>query len=154
MTVPETRRRSKVEREWKTKEKEAASKGQLVERNERGWIERRREEYCAVSIMTCGYCGEEGTAEGENFVRMECVHDMWCERCRPKKEWLDREVTTGRKSKIKCTACRKKWVAAKCHDSDSNPKLSSAFIGLLDNLRDYNTPKSIYSPGQVTILHK
>jgi len=44
-SVPETRGRRKVEREWKTKEKEAASRGQLVERNERGWIERRREEY-------------------------------------------------------------------------------------------------------------
>jgi len=35
-SVPETRGRSKVEREWKTKEKEAASRGQLAERNERG----------------------------------------------------------------------------------------------------------------------
>ena len=112
-SVPETRGRSKVEREWKTKEKEVASRGQLVERNERGWIERRREEYCAVSVVTCGYCGEEGTAEGENFVRMECVHDMWCKRCRPKKEWLDREVATGRKSKMRCTAYGKKWVVAK-----------------------------------------
>jgi len=41
-----------------------------------------------------------------------------------------------------------------CHDSDSNPKLSPAFIGLLNNLRDYNIPKSIYSPGQVTLLYK
>jgi len=41
-----------------------------------------------------------------------------------------------------------------CHDSESNPQFSPAFIGLLNNLRDYNTPKSIYSPGQVTILHK
>ena len=112
-SVPETRGRNKVEREWQTKEKEAASRGQLVERNERGWIEKRREEYCAVSIVTCGYCGEEGTAEEGNFVRIEYVHDMWCERCRPKKEWLDRKVATGRKSKIRCTACGKKWVVAK-----------------------------------------
>jgi len=84
-----------------------------VERNERGWIERRREEYCAVSIVTCGYCGEEGTAEGGNFMRMEYVHNMWCERCRPKKEWLEREVAIGRKSKMRCTACGKKWMAVK-----------------------------------------
>jgi len=111
--VVETERRDKVKRKWQTKEKEVANRGQLVERNERGWIETRRGEYCAVSGVTCGYCGEEGTAEGGNFVRLECVHDMWCERCKPKKEWLDREVATRRKSKIRCTACRKKWVAAK-----------------------------------------
>jgi len=39
-----------------------------------------------------------------------------------------------------------------CYDSKSNPKLSPAFIGLLNNLRDYNAPKSINSTGQVTIL--
>ena len=68
--VPETGGRDKVKREWQTKEKETASRRQLVERNERGWIKRRREEYCAVSIVTCGYYGEEGTAEGGNFVRI------------------------------------------------------------------------------------
>ena len=41
-----------------------------------------------------------------------------------------------------------------CHDSEPNPQLSPAFIGLLNNLRDYNAPKSIYSPGQVTLLCK
>ena len=102
-----------MEREWQAKEKEAANRGQLVERNERGWIERRREEYCALSIVTCGYCGEEGTTEAGDFVRIECVHDMWCKRCRPKKEWLDREVAAGKRSKMRCTACGKKWVAAK-----------------------------------------
>jgi len=32
-----------------------------------------------------------------------------------------------------------------CHDSDLNPKLSPAFIGLLNNLTDYNAAKSINS---------
>jgi len=41
-----------------------------------------------------------------------------------------------------------------CHDLDLNPKLSPTFIGLLNNLRDYNIPKSIYSSGQVTPLRK
>ena len=41
-----------------------------------------------------------------------------------------------------------------CHGSESNPQFSPAFIRLLNNLRDYNTPKSIYSPGQVITLHK
>jgi len=41
-----------------------------------------------------------------------------------------------------------------CYNSDLNPKLSPAFIGLLNNLRDYNIPKSIYSSGQVTPLHR
>jgi len=41
-----------------------------------------------------------------------------------------------------------------CHGSELNPQLSPTFIGLLNNLRDYNAPRSIYSIGQVTILHK
>jgi len=45
-------------------------------------------------------------------------------------------------------------LAGECHDSELNPQLSPAFIGLLNNLRDYNAPKSIYSPGQVTLLCK
>jgi len=111
--VPKTGGRNKVERKWQTKEKEVANRGQLVERNERGWIKRRREEYCVVSIVTCGYCGEEGTAEGGNSVKLDYIHDIWCERYGPKKEWLDREVAAGRKSKMKCTKCGKKWVAAR-----------------------------------------
>ena len=38
---------------------------------------------------------------------------MWCERCRPKKEWLDKEVATERKSKMRCIAYRRKWMATK-----------------------------------------
>ena len=41
-----------------------------------------------------------------------------------------------------------------CHDLELNPQLSPAFIGLLNNLRDYNNTKSIDRTGQVTILHK
>ena len=63
--------------------------------------------------MTCGYCGEDGTNEGENFVKLDCVHDMWCEKCGSKKEWLDREVAIGRKSKMKWTECGKKWITAR-----------------------------------------
>jgi len=66
-----------------------------------------------VSLVTCGYCGEEGTNEGENFVKLDSVHDMWCEKCGPKREWLNREVRAGRKSKMSCIECGKKWVAAK-----------------------------------------
>jgi len=40
------------------------------------------------------------------------------------------------------------------HNSESNPRLSPAFKGLLNNLIDYNASKSINSIGQVTILHK
>ena len=60
-------------------------------------------------MVTCGYCGEEETSVGTNYVRLDSIHDMWCERCGPKKEWLDKEVAAGRKLKIKCTECRKKW---------------------------------------------
>jgi len=66
-----------------------------------------------VSVVSCGYCGEEGISKGSNYVRMNCVYDMWCERCGPKKEWLDREVAARRKSKMKCTECGKKWVATR-----------------------------------------
>jgi len=41
-----------------------------------------------------------------------------------------------------------------CHDSESNPKFSPAFIGLLNNLMDYNASRAINRTGQVTILHK
>ena len=41
-----------------------------------------------------------------------------------------------------------------CHDSDSNPKISPAFKGLLNNLVDYNATWDINRTGQVTILHK
>jgi len=103
-----------VSRKWHWNERKAERGGYLVERRERGWIERRRGGgWCTVSLVTCGYYGEEGTNEGENFVKQDCVHDMWCEKCGLKREWLDREVATGRKSKMRCTACGKKWVAAK-----------------------------------------
>jgi len=66
-----------------------------------------------VSVVTCGYCGEEGTAVGTNYVRLDSIHDMWYKRCEPKKEWLDKEVAARRKSKMKCTEYGKKWVAAR-----------------------------------------
>ena len=58
-------------------EKEAEKQGWLVERNERGWITKRE----VVSVVTCGYCGEKSTAVGTNYVRLDSIHDMWCERC-------------------------------------------------------------------------
>ena len=64
-------------------------------------------------MVTCGYSGEEGTVVGTNYVRLDLIHDMWYEGCGPKREWLDREVAAGRKSKMRCTECGKKWVAAK-----------------------------------------
>ena len=29
-------------------------------------------------LVTCGYSGESGEDEGGSFVRLDCVHDMWC----------------------------------------------------------------------------
>ena len=79
-----------VSRKWHWNEREAERGGYLVERRERGWIERKRGRgWCTVSLVTCGYYGEEGTNEGENFVKLDCVHDMWCEKCGPKREGLD-----------------------------------------------------------------
>jgi len=121
--------KEEVRREWHWKKERAARGGYLVERRERGWIERRREEWCTVSLVTCGYCGESGEDKGGNFVRLDCIHDMWCPEYEPYKNRL-------------------------FHDSKSNPRLLPAFKGLLNNLIDYNTIKSINSTGQVTILHK
>jgi len=102
-------RRQEVKRKWAKEEREAERRGWLVERSERGWVTRKG----VVSVVTCGYCGEKGTSVGTNYVRLNSVHDMWCEKCGPRKEWLDKEVAAGRKSKMKCTECGKKWVAAK-----------------------------------------
>ena len=41
-----------------------------------------------------------------------------------------------------------------CYDSESKPQLSPVFIGLLNNLTDYNTTRAINRTGQVTILCK
>jgi len=102
-------RKQEVKRKWAEGENKAEKQEWLVERSERGWITRRE----VVSVVTCGYCGEEGTLVGTNYVRLDSIHNMWCRRYGPKKEWLDREVATGRKLKIKCTECGKKWVAAR-----------------------------------------
>ena len=104
--------KKEVRREWHWKEEKAARGGYLVERRERGWIERRREECCAVSLVTCGYCGESGENERGNFVRLDSVHDMWCPECEPYKDRLDIEVGQGRKFKKKCDICVQKWVGA------------------------------------------
>ena len=64
-------------------------------------------------MVACGYCGEEGTSVETSYVRLDSIHDMWCKRCGPKKELLDKEGAAGRKSKMKCTECGKKWVAAR-----------------------------------------
>jgi len=66
-----------------------------------------------ASVVNCGYCREERISKGTNYVRMNYAHDMWCEKCGPKREWLNREVIAGRKSKMRCTECGKKWVVAK-----------------------------------------
>ena len=65
-----------------------------------------------MSLVTCGYCGESGEDEGENFVRLDSVHDMWCRGCERYKDRLDREVRQGRKFKNKCDNCARKWVGA------------------------------------------
>jgi len=82
--------------------------GQLWKRGERGWIEHRRGEWHTVSVVSCGYCGESGTREGDNFVQLDCIHDMWCAECKPYKERLDREVVQGRKFKNECNKCGRK----------------------------------------------
>ena len=89
--------------------REAEKREWLVERSEKGWITRKE----VVSVVICGYCGEEGTSAETSYVRLDLIHDMWCKRYGPKKEWLDKEVTVGRKLKMKCTECGKKWVAAR-----------------------------------------
>jgi len=48
--------------------------------------------------------------ERGNFVRLDCIHNMWCAGCEPYKERLDREVEQGRKYKNKCNICERKWV--------------------------------------------
>ena len=101
-----------VKRKWHREEIEAANRGWLVSRNEKGWITNSRTDWVA-SVVSCGYCGEERISKGTNYVRMDYAHDMWCEKCGPKREWLNREVAAGRKSKMRCTECGKKWVAAK-----------------------------------------
>jgi len=97
--------KEKVKRKWHWREEKAARGGYLVERKERGWIERRGERWCAVSLVTCGYCGENGEDEGDNFVKLDSVHDMWCQGCERYKDRLDREVRQGRKFKNKCDIC-------------------------------------------------
>ena len=103
--------KEEVKREWHWKEEKAARGGYLVERRERGWIEGRGEEWCAVSLVTCEYCGESGEDEGGNFVRLDSVHDM-CPECEPYKDRLDREVKQERKFKNKCDICARKWIGA------------------------------------------
>jgi len=61
----------------------------------------------------CGYCGESGKKKGGNFVRLDCIYDMWCPECEPYKDRLDREVEQERKFKNKCDICERKWVGAK-----------------------------------------
>jgi len=107
-----TEKKEEVKRKWQKEEREAANRGWLVNRNERGWITTSSTDWVAL-VVSCGYCGEEGIPKGSNYVRMDCIHDMWYERCGPKKEWLDREVAAGRKSKMKCTEYGKKWVATR-----------------------------------------
>ena len=86
-----------MKRKWQKEETEVANRRWLVSRNERGWITNSRTDWVAL-VASCGYCGEEGISKGTNYVRMDCTHDMWCERCGPKREWLDRKVAAGIKS--------------------------------------------------------
>jgi len=60
--------------------------------------------------VICGYCRESGIKEEENFVQLDCVHEMSCTEYEPYKERLDREVVQGRKFKNKCNKCGRKWV--------------------------------------------
>ena len=61
-----------MKRKWVVGEKEVEKQGWLVERNKRGWITRRE----VMSVVTCGYCGEEGTVVGTNYVRL--IQFMTC----------------------------------------------------------------------------
>ena len=36
-------------------------------------------------------------SSGNQLCEVDSIHDMWCKRCGPKKEWLDRKVAVGRK---------------------------------------------------------
>ena len=64
-----------VKRKWHREEIEAANRGWLVSRNERGWITNSRTDWMA-SVVSCGYCGEERISKGTNYVRMDYAHDM------------------------------------------------------------------------------
>ena len=63
-------------------------------------------------MVTCGYYRESREKKGENFVRMDCIHDMWCPDCKPYKDRLDREMAQERKYKNGCNKCGRKWVGA------------------------------------------
>jgi len=101
-----------VSRKWHWQERKAEREGYLVESREQGWIKRKRGEWHAMSVVICGYCREDGTKEGENFVRIDCVHNMWYAGCEPYKERLDRKIEQGRKYRNKCHICERKWVGA------------------------------------------
>ena len=78
-----------MKRKWLQKEKEDARRGLIESQNERGWI-LRRNYYWVVLVVMCGYCGEEGTAEGTNYVRLDSVYVMHCRRYSAKKDWLNK----------------------------------------------------------------
>jgi len=64
-----------VKRKWHREEIQAANRGWLVSRNERGWITNSRTDW-VVSVVSCGCCGEKGISKGTNYVRMDYAHDM------------------------------------------------------------------------------
>ena len=63
-----------------------------------------------MSVVTCGYCGENRVKERNKFVWIECVHDIWCGECKQYKERLDREMAQEREFKNGYDKCGKKWV--------------------------------------------
>jgi len=97
----------KVQRKWHKRERKAKRMGQLWKRGEQEWIKQRRGKWYAVSVVTCGYCSESRIKERDNFVQLNCIHDMWCTEYELYKERLDREVMQGRKLKNECDKCRR-----------------------------------------------
>ena len=61
-------------------------------------------------VVIYSYCGEDGVKKEDNFVQMNCIHDMWCGEYELYKERLDREVAQRKKFKNGCNVCGRKWV--------------------------------------------
>jgi len=96
-------------------EREEGRKGRVSGRKKRTRVDREKKGRRMVRSVTGDLWILWGrrNQRGGKLVKLDSMHDMWCERCGPKREWLNREVRAGRKSKMSCTECGKKWVAAK-----------------------------------------
>ena len=115
------------------RERDDTRKRIIKSQSERWWILKRNYNW-VMSAVTCRYCGEEGTVGGTNYVRLDSVHNMDCGGYSLKKEWPNKQVRIGRKSKMEYTECRKKWVLPQknkvekvvCRDCDEQERRKKA----------------------------